>query len=95
MPPRLKPSYQEEPRPIEEGYICPPLNSCHTHFVLVDSGTKGPAAWGTEIGLRTQLEATYTSGRGVPLVQSMSAQTVALGDVVGMVRVLSMPLVSS
>ena len=45
-----------------------PLNPYHTHFVFVDNGKAAPAAWGGEIGLRANLESTYTSLKGVPMV---------------------------
>lgn len=45
-----------------------PLNPFHTHFVFVDSGKVAPEAWGKEISLRSNLEATYTQLKGVPLV---------------------------
>ena len=44
------------------------LNPHHTHFVFVDSGKEAPAAWGAEIALRANLEATYSMSKGVPLV---------------------------
>ena len=46
-----------------------PLNCHHTHFVLVDSGEKNEAAWGSEIAFRAQLEATISHTKGVPIVQ--------------------------
>ena len=46
-----------------------PLNRHHTHFLLVDNGTEGAAAWGSEIDLRTKLEATISNTKGVPIVQ--------------------------
>ena len=46
-----------------------PLNRDHTHFILVDSGAENGAAWGTEIALRSELEATISNTKGVPIVQ--------------------------
>jgi len=46
-----------------------PLNPNHTHFVLVDSGTEGGAAFGTEIKLRSDVEATVSNMKNVPIVQ--------------------------
>ena len=45
-----------------------PLNPHHTHFVFVDNGKVAPAAWGGEIGLRGNLENTYSRSKGVPMV---------------------------
>tara|TARA_B110001452_G_scaffold21628_1_gene17351 strand:+ start:612 stop:4946 length:4335 start_codon:yes stop_codon:yes gene_type:complete len=46
-----------------------PLNPHHTHFVLVDDGREGAESWGTEIGLRAELEAACAQTKGTPIVQ--------------------------
>jgi len=46
-----------------------PLNSDHTHFILVDNGRTGGPAWGSEIALRSNLEATIANTKNVPIVQ--------------------------
>ena len=46
-----------------------PLNPHHTHFVLVDDGSEGPDSWGSEIGLRSELEAACAQAKGTPIVQ--------------------------
>lgn len=46
-----------------------PLNANHTHFILVDNGKEGGAAWGSEISLRTKIEATVSNSKNVPIVQ--------------------------
>ena len=46
-----------------------PLNSDHTHFILVDNGKVGGPAWGSEIALRSSLEATIANTKNVPIVQ--------------------------
>lgn len=46
-----------------------PLNPHHTHFVLVDNGTVGSRAWGSEIHLRAEIVATISSTKNVPVVQ--------------------------
>jgi len=46
-----------------------PLNSSHTHFILVDSGREGRDAWGTEIAARSRIEDHLSGTKRVPLVQ--------------------------
>lgn len=46
-----------------------PLNANHTHFILVDNGKEGGAAWGSEISLRAKIEATVSNSKNVPIVQ--------------------------
>ena len=46
-----------------------PLNPHHSHFVFVDDGTKGRKAWGSEIHLRSALEASISKAKGIPIVQ--------------------------
>ena len=46
-----------------------PLNASHTHFVLVDNGKEGRAAWGSEINLRAGVEAMVANTKNVPIVQ--------------------------
>jgi transient receptor potential cation channel subfamily M protein 2 len=46
-----------------------PLNPHHTHFILVDNGKEGGAAWGSEISLRAEFEATISNTKNVPIVQ--------------------------
>ena len=46
-----------------------PLNQNHTHFVLVDNGKSGSEGWGSEISLRTGLEAACAHQKGIPVVQ--------------------------
>lgn len=43
------------------------LNPYHTHQILVDSGPMA-AGWGSEIELRSRLERTYATAKGVPVV---------------------------
>ena len=58
-------SYTPSP-PTREGA---PLNPHHTHFVFVDNGKTGGAAWGSEIELRSSLEAAVSKARNIPIVQ--------------------------
>ena len=46
-----------------------PLNPYHTHFVLVDNGVEGSGAWGSEICMRSALEAAAVEIKGTPIVQ--------------------------
>ena len=46
-----------------------PLNPYHTHFLLVDDGTVGRDAWGSEITVRTRLEIAAAATKGTPIVQ--------------------------
>jgi transient receptor potential cation channel subfamily M member 2 len=46
-----------------------PLNPHHSHFVFVDNGTKGRKSWGSEIQLRSALEASISKAKGIPIVQ--------------------------
>ena len=46
-----------------------PRNPHHTHCVPVDNGKEGCAAWGSEISLRSNLEATVSHRKHVPIVQ--------------------------
>lgn len=46
-----------------------PLNPNHTHFVLVDNGTEGGAAFGSEINLRASIVTTLSNRKNVPIVQ--------------------------
>ena len=46
-----------------------PLNPHHTHFVFVDDGKVGRQAWGSEIQLRSALEAAISKAKGIPIVQ--------------------------
>ena len=46
-----------------------PLNPYHTHFVFVDNGVEGSAAFGSEIPLRSALEAVAADIKGTPIVQ--------------------------
>jgi len=46
-----------------------PLNPHHSHFVFVDDGKKGRAAWGSEIQLRSALEAAISKAKGIPIVR--------------------------
>ena len=43
------------------------LNPYHTHQILVDAGP-ATGTWGSEIGLRSRLERTYATQKGVPVV---------------------------
>ena len=43
------------------------LNPHHTHQILVDSGRAAPK-WGSEIALRSRLERTFATSKGVPVV---------------------------
>ena len=46
------------------------LNPYHTHQILVDApGGEDAMAWGSEIALRSSLERTYATSKGVPVVQ--------------------------
>ena len=46
-----------------------PLNSGHTHFVLIDAGNEGREAWGSEIAARSRIENHLAGTLRVPLVQ--------------------------
>jgi len=46
-----------------------PLNPYHTHFVLVDNGEEGAAAFGSEIELRAEIETAAAQTKGAPVVQ--------------------------
>ena len=46
-----------------------PLNPNHTHFVFVDDGKEGRAAWGSEIQLRSALESAVSKAKNIPIVQ--------------------------
>ena len=45
------------------------LNPNHSHFLLVDDGTRGAKAWGCEIPLRSALVNFYVTDRILPVVQ--------------------------
>jgi hypothetical protein len=44
------------------------LNPYHTHQILVDGSEQDAKAWGCEIALRSRLERTYATSKGVPVV---------------------------
>lgn len=46
-----------------------PLNAHHTHFIFVDNGKEGGAAWGAEIIFRAELESHLAQKKRVPIVQ--------------------------
>eukprot|EP00966_Prymnesium_polylepis_P022761 523748-Prymnesium_polylepis.3 len=46
-----------------------PLNPDHSHFLLVDDGTRGSESWGCEIGFRAALTDYFVRDRHVPVVQ--------------------------
>ena len=46
-----------------------PLNPYHTHFVFVDNGMEGSAAWASEIPMRSALESVAAEIKGTPIVQ--------------------------
>lgn len=45
-----------------------PLNSYHSHFILVESQNQRRAAWGDEINMRVAFEAFYLERKSVPMV---------------------------
>ena len=49
-----------------------PLNRHHQHFVFVDNGKEGAAAWGSEIELRAKIEATIANMKNVPCTLAMN-----------------------
>jgi len=53
----------EAPTPDEA-----PLNSYHSHFILVDSQNQRRDAWGDEINMRVAFEAFYLERKSVPMV---------------------------
>jgi len=46
-----------------------PLNPHHSHFIFVDDGKRGRQAWGSEIQMRSALEAAISKAKGIPIVQ--------------------------
>uniref|UniRef100_A0A7S3AMF8 TRPM SLOG domain-containing protein n=1 Tax=Haptolina ericina TaxID=156174 RepID=A0A7S3AMF8_9EUKA len=46
-----------------------PLNSAHSHFLLMDTGKEGFKAWGSEIDARIGLEGYLADSMRIPLVQ--------------------------
>ena len=46
-----------------------PLNPDHSHFLLVDDGTRGSASWGCEIDFRGRFTEYFVRDRHVPVVQ--------------------------
>ena len=57
--------YRPTPATVEGA----PLNPHHTHFIFVDNGTKGKAAWGSEIEIRSKLEHAISKSKKIPIVQ--------------------------
>ena len=57
--------YRPTPATVEGA----PLNPHHTHFIFVDNGTEGKAAWGSEIEIRSKLEHAISKSKKIPIVQ--------------------------
>ena len=69
LPPALIRMRRCAHRPTRPSRNGAPLNPYHTHFLFVDNGRKGSAAWGSEIEFRSALETTVSRTKNIPIVQ--------------------------